>query len=74
MDVESWIELVNRIPNIQFVPIDNELAIKSTKLPGTFHNDPADRMIVSTSIRFAVPLITSDKKILEYPYIQTISN
>jgi PIN domain nuclease of toxin-antitoxin system len=64
MEVESWLREVAQIEGTRFVPIDNEIAIKSTTLPGSFHKDPADRMIVATARKMAVPLVTADKKFL----------
>ncbi|GMR21537.1 MAG: type II toxin-antitoxin system VapC family toxin [Gammaproteobacteria bacterium] len=72
MDVASWLQETAKIPALNFIPIDNEVAVKSTQLPGTFHKDPADRMIVSLARHFSVPLITADKKILAYPHVKTV--
>ncbi len=72
MDVESWIHEVTQIDGIRFVPVDNEIGIKSTMLPGHFHKDPADRMIVATARKLAIPLVTADKKIINYEHVKTI--
>jgi len=72
MDVESWLAEVDKIPAITFIPVDVEIAIKSTKLPGAFHKDPADRMIVSLARHLAMPLLTADQEILNYQHVQTI--
>ncbi|MFM0594634.1 MULTISPECIES: type II toxin-antitoxin system VapC family toxin [Paraburkholderia] len=72
MDVSSWLATVSAIESIRFVPVDVEIATKSVDLPGEFHKDPADRMIVSTARKFAAPLITKDEKIRAYPHVKTI--
>lgn len=72
MDVETWLEQVAQIDGIRFVPVDNETGCKSTMLPGNFHKDPADRMIVATARKLAAPLVTADEKIINYEYIKTI--
>ena len=72
MDVDSWLGEANKIPAISFVPIDVEIAVKSTSLPGSFHKDPADRMIVSLARHLALPLVTADQQILNYTHVQTI--
>ena len=41
--------------------------VASSRLPGEFHRDPADRIIVAMSRRYGVDLVTSDKLILAYP-------
>ena len=72
MDVESWFDEVTQIDGVRFIPVDNEIAIKSTVLPGVFHKDPADRMIVATARKLAVPLVTADQKIQNYEHVKTI--
>src|SRR5574340_1068965 len=63
---------VGEIEAVRFVPVDNQVAVKSPELPGEFHKDPADRMIVATARRFAAPLVTADEKIRGYPHVKTI--
>ena len=72
MDVERWLDEVAQIDGVRFVPVDNEIGIKSAVLPGTFHKDPADRMIVATARMLAVPLVTADEKIIRYEHVKTI--
>lgn len=72
MDTDSWINEINNIKNIHFCEIDNYIALNSTILPGNFHKDPADRMIVTTARKYSAPLITADEKILSYEHVKTI--
>jgi PIN domain nuclease of toxin-antitoxin system len=72
MDVGSWLATVQTIEAVRFVPVDPETAVKSVELPGEFHKDPADRMIVATARKFAVPLVTKDEKIRAYAHVKTI--
>ena len=72
MDVNSWLATVAAIEAVRFVPIDVEIATKSVDLPGEFHKDPADRMIVATARKFAAPLVTKDEKIRAYSHVKTI--
>lgn len=43
MDVQIWIDLALRSPKILLLPLTPEIAVLSTRLPGSFHGDPADR-------------------------------
>lgn len=72
MEVESWLDEVSQIDGVRFIPVDNEIGIKATKLPGEFHKDPADRIIVATARQLALPLITADDKIIDYQHVKTI--
>jgi PIN domain nuclease of toxin-antitoxin system len=72
MDVASWLATVSAIEAVRFIPIDPETAVKSVELPGEFHKDPADRMIVALARKFSVPLVTKDEKIRAYAHVKTI--
>lgn len=72
MDIDVWLQKVESLPFIQFVPVDNKIAAKSVMLPEPLHSDPADRIIIATSLLYGVPLITSDTKILNYPHAGSI--
>jgi PIN domain nuclease of toxin-antitoxin system len=72
MDVKDWIDTVSAIEGVRFVPVDNEVAVQSVRLPGEFHADPADRMIVTLARRLSCALITSDAKIRAYKHVKTI--
>ncbi|HRG16622.1 MAG TPA: type II toxin-antitoxin system VapC family toxin [Pseudomonadota bacterium] len=72
IDTEQWLALAANVESLQFVPVDNDIAVKSVNLPGEFHKDPADRIVVATARRFAAPLVTADEKILAYPHLRTI--
>jgi len=72
MDVDSWLATVAQIDAVRFVPVDVEVATKSVELPGEFHKDPADRMIVATARKLAAPLVTKDEKIRAYAHVKTI--
>jgi len=72
MDVSSWLATVAEIERVKFLPVDMVIANKSVALPGEFHKDPADRMIVATSRKLAVPIVTKDEKIRSYPHVKTI--
>jgi PIN domain nuclease of toxin-antitoxin system len=47
----------------EFTP---EIAIRSSFLPGEFHKDPIDRLLVSTARELGLRLITRDAAILAY--------
>ncbi|GAB3627347.1 twitching motility protein PilT [Pandoraea terrae] len=72
MDVNRWLATVGQIERVSFVPVDVEIALKSVDLPGDFHKDPADRMIVTTARALAAPLVTKDDKIRAYRHVKTI--
>lgn len=72
MEVQSWLATVAQIESVSFVPVDVEIAIRSVQLPGAFHRDPADRIIVATARKLAAPLVTVDEKIRAYAHVKSI--
>ena len=72
MDLREWLATVGQIAGVRFVPVDNLIAVESESLPGEFHRDPADRMIVATARKLGKPVVTMDEKIRNYPHVRTI--
>ena len=50
----------------------HEIAITAYELPGEFHPDPADRMLVATAMVGDMSLMTADHRILAYPHVLSI--
>lgn len=72
MDVGQWLSVVSQVEAVSFVPVDNDIAVKSIELPGEFHKDPADRIIVATARKLGAPLVTVDDRIRSYPHVRTL--
>jgi PIN domain nuclease of toxin-antitoxin system len=69
----EWFEQALSYPGLQLLALTAEIAIESTQLPGEFHRDPADQIIVATARVCGCPLVTSDTKLLQYPHVETVS-
>jgi PIN domain nuclease of toxin-antitoxin system len=69
MEVDIWFDLALEGSSVQVVDLSRKIIIESNNLPGKFHRDPADRIIVATSRITNSPLLTSDDKILKYPHV-----
>ncbi len=72
MDVQAWIDIALQRPNVRLLSLTPEIAVLATRLPGDFHGDPADQLIVATSLTFQAPLISKDRKIQQWGHLQTI--
>lgn len=60
---DTWLREAAAADVVQIVPLDVDIVIELDHLPRTFHGDPADRLIVSTSRAHKTPLATHDKAI-----------
>lgn len=65
-DSSSWLRESVRKTKVKIIPIIPEIAADSTTLPGNFHGDPADRLIVAAARNTNALLLTRDKKIIDY--------
>lgn len=65
-DVGEWVDAALSLPGFRLEPISPEVAVASTRLPGSLHSDPADRMIAATARHLRSTLITADQLLLDY--------
>jgi PIN domain nuclease of toxin-antitoxin system len=72
MSIDDWLDTVEEIDGVRFVAVDAATAVESTRLPGVFHKDPADRMIVTLARHFNAELVTADDKITAYRHVRTV--
>jgi len=66
VDAAVWLQRAEQAPGIRFRHLTRPVLLQSTRLVGTAHNDPADRMLIATAQLHGVPLVTADRLILEY--------
>jgi PIN domain nuclease of toxin-antitoxin system len=64
-DLRSWMHQAARPDVSVILPVDVDVVLAQRKLPESFHNDPADRLITATAMLSGYPLATHDKRIRE---------
>jgi len=69
---EEWLEKALDESILRVVPLSAKVCLKAVALPGTFHKDPADRLIVATALIEEATLITRDAQLREYAYVQSL--
>lgn len=72
IDVADWLARAQAVESLCFVPVDNRIALASTRLPEPLHRDPVDRLIVATARLLEAPLVTRDARLTAYPHVETI--
>jgi PIN domain nuclease of toxin-antitoxin system len=63
---QDWVRQALQVPGLSLVPLTPEIAVQASFLPGEFHGDPADRIIVATARATGAVIVTADQRILDY--------
>jgi PIN domain nuclease of toxin-antitoxin system len=62
--VSRWLE--ESTEGLRVLDLPLAVIVDATRLPGTFHKDPADRFIVASARHHHLTLVTGDELILDY--------
>jgi len=69
---EDWIRDALAMPKLRLVELTPYISFQSTVLPGSFHQDPADQIIVATARVENAIILTKDERMLSYAHAKTI--
>jgi PIN domain nuclease of toxin-antitoxin system len=72
LPMRQWLDGATREPFVALQPLTVDIAHESNHLPGEFHRDPADQIIVATARLQQFTLITADERIRAYPYVRCL--
>lgn len=64
--VDMWLEKAREVLQFGDVSVSGQIARDAGSLPDPLHGDPCDRIMIATARALACPLITTDRKILDY--------
>jgi len=64
--ISIWMRDALEMPRFRLSSLNDVTALEAASLPGEFHNDPADCMIVATARIENAVLLTADQRIIEY--------
>jgi PIN domain nuclease of toxin-antitoxin system len=64
--VDDWVRAALRAPGTRLLDLSPEIAVESTRLPGSVHGDPADRILVASARVTGGRLATRDGALLAY--------
>ena len=68
----NFVRLFLESRNVTVLPISPEIAELSVNLGSEINNDPADRIIVATSIIKQAPIVTADTNLRDARMVETI--
>lgn len=66
MPVRDLVSRAPDLPGLTLAPMTPDIAVEACYLPGDFHGDPADRLIVATARVEGATLVTRDAGIVAY--------
>ena len=69
--LDRWVRSAIDSLEARSIDVDHQIAIEAYKLPGRFHKDPADRLLVATAKLRDLTLVTADERILAYRSVRT---
>lgn len=69
----EWINKSLKLTHCQVFPLTPSIAVESCSLPGSFHEDPADRIITATARVEGFTVLTRDTKIIKYSQKKYVS-
>jgi PIN domain nuclease of toxin-antitoxin system len=70
--VSEWLDEALAYPGVELLGFTPEIAVEANNLPGDFHRDPADQILVATARVYQCPLVSSDGSIRSYPHVATV--
>ena len=65
-DPKTWFARFLARPGVREMALTPDIAIEASFLPGELHADPADRLIIATARSLGLPIVTRDRRIIEY--------
>ncbi len=69
---KTWFRFVASENGWEVLDITLRIIEEAWSLPGEFHADLADRVIVATARSMDLVVITGDERILEYPHVESL--
>lgn len=69
--LRAWVDDTLEALRCSTIEVSHDFALGAYRLPGDFHKDPADRILVATARLFDLVLLTADEKIIAYPHARS---
>lgn len=68
--LDDWLDLATDRAGLHLAELTRPVLIESCRLPGPFHGDPADQIIVATARDRDAVLVTKDRQIHQYAHVR----
>lgn len=74
MPLADWFRIALPQHRVTVIEASPEISIDATRLPEWAHRDPADQLIVATARVHRLTVLTSDRKVLDYPHVKSLAS
>jgi PIN domain nuclease of toxin-antitoxin system len=71
-ELDRWVRDSTDALQCCTLEMSRAVAIGAYGLPGAFHKDPADRILVATARKHDLTLVTADERLLAYDAVRTL--
>lgn len=72
LPTSDWLHAALGYPGVRLLELSPDIAAEACSLPGEFHADPADQIIVATARHHRVGLVTLDERIRRYSHVEVV--
>lgn len=75
-DIDRWLDTALAYPGVRLLELTPRIsaeACRLTQLPGGFHNDPADQIIVATARVLGCALLTADAQVRSSSHVTLVA-
>lgn len=72
LPLRDWLEAATAPPLVRRISISPAVAAEVAALPDSFHRDPADRIIVASTLVSGATLLTQDGRIIGSGLVDTL--
>ena len=72
LPLREWLDRAVAPPLVRRLGISPAIAAELATLPGSFHRDPADRILVATARVLGATLLTQDRRIVDAALVDTL--
>jgi PIN domain nuclease of toxin-antitoxin system len=70
--IRMWLNAALAMPGLFVAELTQDILVESCELPGPFHGDQADQMIVATVRHHRGRLVTKDAALRNYAHVATL--
>lgn len=70
-DLGSFLGILENHPSYQPIPIETSILMKMIEISPRMHRDPADQLIVATTLSLGARLMTDDRQIRALDWVES---